>query len=149
MSIAADEAAAYPVFTRRPAESPARLAVRAAASLGVDGRPVRDTVQGAGTSLEVSGVSTVMDVGGAHGRFVLELMAARPGLRGQVLDLPHAVDRARGEVGCANACSSPSRAFSSRVASSKAFITMPFGFPGGVKSSVATRRSAERASSGK
>ncbi|MGH3278246.1 MAG: methyltransferase [Trebonia sp.] len=57
------------------------------------------TVQGAVAALDVSGVSTVVDVGGADGPFVLELMAARPGLRGQVLDLPHAVGRAREEAG--------------------------------------------------
>lgn len=57
------------------------------------------TVQGAVACLDVSGVSTVVDVGGADGQFVLELMAAHPGLRGQVLDLPHAVERAREEAG--------------------------------------------------
>src|ERR1700722_19164843 len=40
------------------------------------------TVQGAVTSLDVPGVSTVVDVGGADGQFVLALIAARPGLRG-------------------------------------------------------------------
>ena len=40
----------------------------------------------------------MVDVGGADGQFVLELMAANPGLRGQVLDLPHAIDGARAEA---------------------------------------------------
>jgi hypothetical protein len=57
------------------------------------------TVQGAVGRLDVAGVSTVVDVGGADGQFVLELMAAHPGLRGQLLDLPHAVGRAREEAG--------------------------------------------------
>jgi hypothetical protein len=57
------------------------------------------TVQGAVAALDVAGVSTVVDVGGADGQFVLELMAAHPGLRGQVLDLPHAAERARQEAG--------------------------------------------------
>lgn len=57
------------------------------------------TVHGAVAALDVSGVSTVVDVGGADGQFVLELMAARPQLRGQVVDLPHAVGRAREEAG--------------------------------------------------
>jgi hypothetical protein len=39
-----------------------------------------------------------VDVGGADGQFILELMAANPGLRGQVLDLPHAVEGARREA---------------------------------------------------
>jgi hypothetical protein len=44
-------------------------------------------------------VSTAVDVGGADGQFVLELMAACPWLRGQVLDLPHAAERAGQEAG--------------------------------------------------
>lgn len=43
--------------------------------------------------------ATAVDVGGADGQLVLELMAAHPGLRGQVLDLPHAAERAREEAG--------------------------------------------------
>jgi hypothetical protein len=56
------------------------------------------TVLGAIAALDVSGASTVVDVGGADGQFVLELMAAHPDLRGQVLDLPHAVNGARQEA---------------------------------------------------
>lgn len=54
--------------------------------------------QGAVAAIDTTGVSTVVDVGGNDGRFVLELMAADPRLRGQVLDLPHAVERARQEA---------------------------------------------------
>jgi hypothetical protein len=53
------------------------------------------TVRTAVAALDTAGVATVVDVGGADGQFVLELLAAHPGLRGQVLDLPHAVDGAR------------------------------------------------------
>ncbi|HUN34925.1 MAG TPA: methyltransferase [Trebonia sp.] len=56
------------------------------------------TVQGAVAALDVSGLSNVVDVGGADGQFVLELITAHPQLRGQVLDLPHAVARAREEA---------------------------------------------------
>jgi O-methyltransferase domain/Dimerisation domain len=56
------------------------------------------TVQGAVGAVDTAGVSTVVDVGGADGEFILELMAANPGLRGQVLDLPHAVEGARREA---------------------------------------------------
>ena len=56
------------------------------------------TIQGAMAALDIAGVSTVVDVGGADGQFVLELMAANPGLRGQVLDLPQAIDGARAEA---------------------------------------------------
>ena len=56
------------------------------------------TVQGAVGAVDTAGVSTVVDVGGADGQFILELMAANPGLRGQVLDLPHAVEGARREA---------------------------------------------------
>jgi hypothetical protein len=57
------------------------------------------TVRGAVAAVDTAGVSTVVDVGGADGQFVLELMAANPTLRGQVLDLPHAVEGARREAG--------------------------------------------------
>jgi O-methyltransferase domain/Dimerisation domain len=40
------------------------------------------TVQGAVAAIDTAGVSSVVDVGGADGQFVLALMAARPGLRG-------------------------------------------------------------------
>lgn len=45
--------------------------------------------------LDVSGVSLAVDVGGATGELVRELMRANDGLRGMVLDLPHAADGAR------------------------------------------------------
>jgi len=57
------------------------------------------TVQGAVAALDTAGVSTVVDVGGADGQFVLELMAAHPGLQGQVLDLAHAAERASQKAG--------------------------------------------------
>lgn len=57
------------------------------------------TVLGVVSALDVSGVSTVVDVGGADGQLVLTLLAVHPELRGQVLDLPHAVGRAREEAG--------------------------------------------------
>ena len=56
------------------------------------------TVQGAVDAVDTAGVSTVVDVGGADGQSIPELMAANPGLRGQVLDLPHAVEGARREA---------------------------------------------------
>lgn len=57
------------------------------------------TAAGAVAAADTAGVSTVVDVGGADGQFVLELMAAYPRLHGQVLDLPHAAERARQEAG--------------------------------------------------
>jgi len=57
------------------------------------------TTTGAVDVADTAGVSTVVDVGGADGQFVLELMAADPRLQGQVLDLPHAAERARQEAG--------------------------------------------------
>lgn len=55
-------------------------------------------VAGAVAGIDTTGASTVVDVGGADGQFLLELMAANTQLRGQVLDLPHAVERARHEA---------------------------------------------------
>ncbi|GAA5192260.1 methyltransferase [Rugosimonospora acidiphila] len=48
-------------------------------------------ILGAVGSLDVSTIDTVVDVGGADGAFVLELLARRAHLKGVVLDLPHAV----------------------------------------------------------
>jgi hypothetical protein len=55
--------------------------------------------QGAVAAVAATDVSTVVDVGGSNGDFVLALMEADSQLTGQVLDLPHAVDSARGEAG--------------------------------------------------
>ena len=55
-------------------------------------------VQGAVARVDTSDVSTVVDVGGSNGDFVLGLMQANPTLGGQVLDLPHAVEGARREA---------------------------------------------------
>ncbi|MEU1276259.1 methyltransferase [Streptomyces sp. NPDC005799] len=54
--------------------------------------------QGAVAAVSTAGVSTVVDVGGSNGDFVLALLEADPGLNGQVLDLPHVVEAARGEA---------------------------------------------------
>lgn len=53
------------------------------------------TVAGAVAALDIAGALSAVDVGGADGQFVLALMAAHPELSGQVLDLPHAAERAR------------------------------------------------------
>ncbi|MCU1684059.1 MAG: hypothetical protein JWQ81_4798 [Amycolatopsis sp.] len=48
--------------------------------------------------LDLRGVSTVVDVGGANGAFVFALMADNPGIKGVVLDLPHVVGGTRAEA---------------------------------------------------
>jgi hypothetical protein len=48
--------------------------------------------------LDVSGVRTVVDVGGANGAFVLELLAANPHLEGVVVELPHSIAGANAEA---------------------------------------------------
>ncbi len=55
-------------------------------------------IQGALATIDTTDVSTVVDVGGADGDFVLGLMQAHPELRGQVVDLPHAVAGAQREA---------------------------------------------------
>lgn len=55
--------------------------------------------------LDLGGAGTVLDVGGANGTLVLALMAAHPEIRGQVLDLPHAIggaERAAAQAGLAD-----------------------------------------------
>lgn len=56
-------------------------------------------IQGAVAAVDIAGVRSVVDVGGADGDFVLGLMQADPRLRGQVFDLPHVVEGARREAG--------------------------------------------------
>jgi hypothetical protein len=48
--------------------------------------------------IDLTGVDTVVDVGGANGAFVLELMAKDPSVLGSVLELPHAVPGAEAEA---------------------------------------------------
>ena len=57
------------------------------AMANMTGLVVEDTIR----LLDLGGATTVLDVGGANGTLVLALMAAHPEIRGQVLDLPHAV----------------------------------------------------------
>jgi hypothetical protein len=52
---------------------------------------IQDTIR----LLDLGGATTVLDVGGASGALVLALMAEHPQIRGQVLDLPHAIGGAR------------------------------------------------------
>ncbi|MDP9794187.1 hypothetical protein J2S43_002699 [Catenuloplanes nepalensis] len=51
--------------------------------------------QGAVATVDTTGVTSAVDVGGADGDLVLGLMAGNAGLRGAVLELPHAVEGAR------------------------------------------------------
>jgi hypothetical protein len=48
--------------------------------------------------IDTQDVGTAVDVGGANGAFVLELMAANPTLRGVSLDLPHVIPGADAEA---------------------------------------------------
>ncbi|GGN49369.1 SAM-dependent methyltransferase [Actinoplanes campanulatus] len=52
---------------------------------------IRDAVE----VIDVAGVTTVVDVGGAHGSFALALLEKHPGLDAIVLDLAHAVPGAQ------------------------------------------------------
>jgi O-methyltransferase/methyltransferase family protein len=55
-------------------------------------------IRAAVSTYELSGVQTVVDVGGADGAFVLELLAREPNLHGIVLELPHATAGAQAEA---------------------------------------------------
>jgi len=48
--------------------------------------------------IDMQGVHTVVDVGGANGAFVLELLAANPTLHGILFDLPHVIPGAESEA---------------------------------------------------
>ena len=51
--------------------------------------------------LDFAGVACIVDVGGGYGGLLAELLAAHPGMRGVLLDLPHAVDAARPQLAVA------------------------------------------------
>jgi hypothetical protein len=74
-------------------------------SLYVTGDVAGPTV--ADLEYELADVAVVVDVGGGHGGLVLPLLAARPQLRGIVVDLPHAASGARAQIeagGLADRC---------------------------------------------
>jgi hypothetical protein len=75
-------------------ENAAEAAAFAEAMGGMSGLVTRGVVD----ALSTEGASTAVDVGGADGQLVLELMAKDLRLSGCVLDLPHAAERARQEA---------------------------------------------------
>lgn len=89
----APEALGQPLFEYFGAH-PEEGALFSAAMTDLSTPVIREAVK----VLEVAGAATVVDVGGADGAFVLEVLAAHPGLCGVVLDLPHAVSGAQAEA---------------------------------------------------
>ena len=85
-----EEALGMPIFAWLAA-NPDEGARFGAAMTSLSTPVIRDAVE----VIDVAGVTTVVDVGGAHGAFVLALLARHPGLEGIVLDLPHAGPGAR------------------------------------------------------
>ena len=57
---------------------------------------------------DLSGISHICDIGGGHGHLLAHLLAARPGLRGTVLDLPQTVADSKshwaGKIGVDDRC---------------------------------------------
>jgi O-methyltransferase domain/Dimerisation domain len=87
------EALGMPVFDYFEA-NPEEGALFSASMTDLSTPIIREAVH----ELDVTGVDTVVDVGGANGAFVLELMAAHPQLHGVVLDLAHSIPGARAEA---------------------------------------------------
>ncbi|MCW2140779.1 methyltransferase [Actinoplanes cyaneus] len=73
------------------AAHPDQGALFGAAMASMSAPVIREAVE----VIDVSGATTVVDVGGAHGTFALAMLAKHPGLDAIVLDLPHAVPGAR------------------------------------------------------
>ncbi len=73
------------------ARNPWEAELFAKAMSNMTGLVIADTLH----LLVFGGATTVIDVGGADGALVLALMKAHPEIRGQVFDLPHAVDGAQ------------------------------------------------------
>jgi hypothetical protein len=76
------------------AKNPAEGALFGAAMTNLSTPVILEAV----AAMDLSGVRSVVDVGGADGAFVLELLARHPDLSGTVFDLPHAVPGARAEA---------------------------------------------------
>ncbi|SMD26369.1 methyltransferase [Kibdelosporangium aridum] len=91
-SVQALGAGLFDYFARPENAAEAALFARAMGDLS------RLVTHGAVAAVDSSDVSTVVDVGGADGDFVLGLMAANSGMKGVVLELPHAIDGARHEA---------------------------------------------------
>ncbi|MEU6204142.1 methyltransferase [Micromonospora musae] len=75
--------------------------------------------------LDVSNVKTVVDVGGADGAFVLELLARNPHLEGIVLELPHAVPGAEAAAtarGLADRCVAQAGDFFEQIPAGDLFL---------------------------
>lgn len=80
------------------AQHPQEAALFSKAMANMTGLVIEDTIR----LLDLGGAKTVLDVGGANGTLVQALMAAHPEIRGQLLDLPHAVagaERTAAEAG--------------------------------------------------
>ncbi len=73
------------------AAHPDQGAVFGAAMASMSAPVIRDAVE----VIDVSGATTVVDVGGAHGSFALAMLAKHPGLEAIVLDLPHSLPGAQ------------------------------------------------------
>jgi O-methyltransferase domain/Dimerisation domain len=83
------------------AQQPDEATLFSKAMSNITGLVIEDTIH----LLDLGGAGTVLDVGGANGALVLALMAAHPEIRGQVLDLPHAVggaEQAAAQAGLAD-----------------------------------------------
>lgn len=52
---------------------------------------------------DFSGINTLIDIAGGHGRLLTEILEANPSLRGVLFDLPHVIEGARENVAKTNA----------------------------------------------
>jgi O-methyltransferase domain len=70
---------------------------------------------------DFTGVKTIVDVGGGHGRLLVEILNKNPGMRGVLLDMPHALEGGRKAIagaGLAGRCEAVSGDFFVSVPSS-------------------------------
>src|SRR5262249_18701779 len=68
-----------------------------AAMVGIHGRESA-AVQSA---YDLSGIKTIVDIGGGNGSQLIALLKANPTMRGIVFDLPHVIERAKPNVAAA------------------------------------------------
>ncbi len=79
----------FPYLAANP--EPAAIFDRAMTSMS------RMSAQAVVEAYDFSGIETLVDVAGGQGRLLGEVMRANDGMRGVLFDLPHVIERARGE----------------------------------------------------
>ena len=75
-------------------ENPDKAKIFDAAMVGIHGREA-DAIRNA---YDFSGTQVVADIGGGNGSQISQILQKQPGLKGVLFDLPHVIERAKGNI---------------------------------------------------